>query len=334
MRLLPESNGVYRVNTRKKLKPFDIVKIIVASLLILVVVGMLYQKIHDFATNENLKYRYDYTRVNDKKMDYVLSGSGDYTVVFDGDIGGDLTQWITLSKTLNDNGIRTFAYNRQGYGYSDNGEKLTPLQQAESLKILLRKAGVTGKFILVGEGYGSLVMTNFAKLYPDSIEAMILVNPINESVLATDEIKKEYRVEKIRRLIEKVGSNIGLTNLLDKLGLTVELNGYEEKIPELFQEEFNAHRTMSSYTSAVYNELNNILDGTSDSQVDNLLGGKPYYLITNNLNDELGKLSISDNTIVHESSNKKFMSVNDSESILNAITHITKELNLIAKSSR
>lgn len=329
MKFLPESNGVYKVNTKRKLKPFEKLKLIVFIVFAIFLVGTIYQKIHDFSVNESLRYRYNYTRVNDKKMDYVLKGTGDYTVIFDGDIGGDLTQWIELTKQLNDEGIRTFTYNRQGYGFSDGGSKISPEEQAENLKILLRKAGVGGRFILVGEGYGSLVMTNFAKLYPDSVEAMILVNPLDETKLSSKELKKEYRFTKIRRFIEKIGSKIGITNLLDKLGLTIDMEEYEDKIPDLFKEEFTKHRVMSNYNSAVYNELDNILNGTSVSQSENLLNGKPLYLITKDKDDRLRTLSTENSTYIHETSkDSSFMALEDEESILAAVKYVVKELNM------
>ena len=258
MRLLPESEGVYSIRTRKKLKPFDIAKIVIAIVLLLITIGFLFQKFYDFSVGESLKYRYSTIRVNDKKMDFVFEGSGDYTVVFDGDIGTDLTQWLELSDKLNEKNIKTFVYNRQGYGYSDSGEALSIEKQAENLKILLRKAGLTGNFVLVGEGYGSLILTNFAKLYPESVKAMVLINPIDESILSTDSIKKEYRFESLRRNIEKLGSNVGLTYLMDKANISVSLDEYEDKIPEMFKSEFEAHRVMSNYTTAVCSEIDNL----------------------------------------------------------------------------
>lgn len=329
MRLLPESNGVYKLNMKRKLKPLDRIKYLLIVISSLLIIGVVYQNIHDFTVGEKLKYRYDYTRVDGKKMDYVVSGSGDYTVVFDGDIGGDLSQWATLTERLNKESIRTFTYNRQGYGYSDNGSQLSPEEQAKKLKILLRKAGVLGKFILVGEGYGSLVMTNFANMYPESVEAMVLINPIDEATLSSKEVKSKYYFVKSRRAIEKLGSNIGLTNILDKLNLTVGLDGYENKIPDIFKEEFVEHRTMSSYTSAVYDEIDNIVNGTSISQNDGLIGDKPYYLITENPNDPLKKLSSPNSLYVHETTRvSNFMALDDEETVFNAITHIVKQLNM------
>ena len=51
-------------------------------------------------------------------MEYNYGGSGDYTVVFDGAIGTTLYQWNDVCKKLNEMGVKTFVYNRSGYGYS------------------------------------------------------------------------------------------------------------------------------------------------------------------------------------------------------------------------
>ena len=40
--------------------------------------------------------RVDYTTVDDKRMDYRLEGSGEYTIVFDGAIGGNLEAWTPI----------------------------------------------------------------------------------------------------------------------------------------------------------------------------------------------------------------------------------------------
>ena len=55
-----------------------------------------------------------------------------------------LEEWNPIVDELkkNDN-VRTFVYNRRGYGFSDSGSAgRTPEEQAKDLKILLRKAGV------------------------------------------------------------------------------------------------------------------------------------------------------------------------------------------------
>ncbi|MDZ5010626.1 alpha/beta hydrolase, partial [Clostridium perfringens] len=84
MKLLPHSNGVYKVNMKNKLKPKDIIRNVVVGIGILITIGFLYQRISNFVAKEKLKQRVDYARVDDKRLDYRMSGERKYTVIFDG----------------------------------------------------------------------------------------------------------------------------------------------------------------------------------------------------------------------------------------------------------
>ena len=179
MKLLPYSNGLRKVSMKKNRTPKEIAKLILIILSIIFVIGFVYQKISNFITKETLRQRVDYTTVDDRRMDYRLEGEGNYTVVFDGGIGGNLEQWTPVVDELSDDNVSTFVYNRRGYGYSDSGPERTPEEQAQDLKILLRKAGAPEPYILVGEGYGSLVLTSFAEQFKDSVAGVMLINPLD-----------------------------------------------------------------------------------------------------------------------------------------------------------
>lgn len=334
MKLLPYSNGVRSVQMRKKWKVRDIIKIIVICLGIFILSGFIYQKSSNFIANETLKLKVDYTRVNDMRLDYISEGQGKYTVIFDGNMGADLSQWKGICDKLNSqkNDIKTFVYNRRGYGLSDGGDKRTPEEQAEDLKILLRKAAVPPPYILVGEEYGSLVLTNFAKLYPDTVAGVVLVNPMVEEKIGTEEFAKENRVTKIRRRLEQLGSHVGLTTLLDKCNLDVKLDGFEDKLDDNALKAFTVMRTKLNYTRATYNELLNLLEGTSHSQTEGLLKGKPYYLLARDGQESLKKLGDENLTNVLVINNgKDIASLENENYVIDAINNVVKEAKKIEK---
>ena len=334
MNLLPNSNGLYKVNMKRKLKPSEIVKYVIICVLALVTIGFIYQQISNFVANEKLKAKVDYVRVNEKRMDYILKGDGSYTVVFDGNLGANLNQWTNISKELleSDDDVNTFVYNRRGYGYSDGGDKLTPEEQAKELKILLRKAGVPEPYILVGEEYGSLVLTSFAEMFPETVAGVVLVNPIVEEEIKTEEYVKSNIIEKVRRKIEDIGSHIGVTTLLNALNMDVKLDGFEEKIKDSVLEEFNTQRTKSNYTSAVYNELSVLMNGESNSQKAGVFSGKPYYLIAKEGQESLKNLGDEGLTEVHETTcTSNFISLEDEEAILIGIRDVIKEVKNIER---
>ena len=336
MKFLPYSNGVRTVSMKKQRSPKDKFKIIFGIIVIIIVIGVVTQNVVDFIDGERLRKRVNYTTVDDLRLDYRIEGEGSYTIIFDGDMGGTLEEWTPIVEELkkNDN-VKTFVYNRQGYGYSDISSGRTPKEQARDLKILLRKAGLSGPYIIVGEGYGSLVLTSFAEQFKDSVAAAIMIDPINEQEVHTKEYQNSQFITKFRRGLERIGSKCGLTMLLDKLDLDVNLKDYESGLLESNLDEFLTLRTKSNYTTAVYHELNNVLNGQSNSQTEGMFSDIPYYLLTKNQDDPLKKLGSEDLTTVYVTkSDKDFLALNDKENVLNAIRQTVKRLQDIAEQKK
>lgn len=337
MKFLPYSNGVRKVSMKKQRNPKDKIKIIFSVISIILIIGVVTQNIVDFIDGERLRKKVNYTTVDDLRLDYRIEGEGNYTIIFDGDIGTTLEEWTPIVEELkkNDN-VKTFVYNRQGYGYSDiSSSGRTPEEQASDLKILLRKAGLSGPYIIVGEGYGSLVLTSFAEQFKDSVVAAIMIDPLDEEVIKTKEYKKSQMLTKIRRDIEKIGSKFGLTMLLDKLNLDVNLKDYESGLLDKNLDEFLTLRTKADYTKAVSNELSNVLKGKSDSQKEGIFNDIPYYLLTRNENDPLEKLGSEELTQVYVTKcEKDFLPLNDQENVLVAIRQTIKKLKDIEESKK
>ena len=203
------------------------------------------------------------------------------------------------------------------------------------MKILLRKAGLSGPYIIVGEGYGSLVLTSFAQQFKDSVAASIMIDPINEQEVQTKEYKRSQIITKIRRSIERIGSKCSLTMLLDKLNLDLKLEDFESGLSDSSLDEFSTLRTKSNYTNAVYHELNNILKGKSNSQVDGVFSDIPYYLITKKQDDSLKNLGSEELTTVYTTNcDKDFLSLNDKDNVLNAIRQTIKKLKEIDENKK
>lgn len=336
MKFLPYSNGVRSVNMKRQRSPKDKFKIISGIIVTIIIIGFVAQNVVDFVDGERLKKRVNYTTVDDLRLDYRVEGNGSYTIIFDGDMGTTLEGLTPIVDELKENdNVRTFVYNRQGYGYSDGSSGRTPKEQARDLKILLRKAGLSGPYIIVGEGYGSLVLTSFAQQFKDSVAAAIMIDPINEKEVQTKEYKRSQIITKFRRSIERIGSTFSLTMIMDKLNLDVNLNDYESGLPESSLNEFLTLRSKSNYTNAVYHELNNILKGKSKSQIDGVFSDIPYYLITKKENDSLKSLGSEELTTVYITScDKDFLVLNDKDNVINAIRQTVKKLKEIDESKK
>ena len=331
MKFLPYSNGIRKVNMKKQLKPETIAKLVGVISVMILVSGFIIQRVSNFIAKETLKQRVEYTTVNDLRLDYRVKGSGNYTIVFDNSLGCNLEQWTPVIEKLEDSNVQTFVYNRSGYGYSNSSSRITPEEQAQNLKILLRKAGMSEPYILVGEEYGSLVLTSFAKQFSDSVLGVVLIDPIDEEDIKNKAYKRSQFLNKIRRKIENVGSTFALTMLMDKLNLTVSSSDFEDSINnEAALHEFKTHRTKSSYTKAVYNETLNLINGQSNSQEEGMFNGKPYYLLTKDNNDRLKNLGDDKFTKVFSTTcDKNVLALNDTDNVVDVISEMLATLEKI-----
>lgn len=333
MKLLSHSNGIHKVD-KDKVSKRRVLKNCIIFIVGLLIFGFAIQIITNAFDNERLKSRFKYIRIDGSKMEYKLKKSGDYTVILDGAIGANMYEWDTVCRELEQTKTSTFIYNRRGYGFNDGGEIRTPEEQAKDLKALLKKAGASEPYILVGEEYGSLVTTNFVSLYPDSVAGVVLVNPISEEKIKTNEFKESIKSEYYRSKFEKIGTNFSLTSLLSKMGLTMENNIFKEHLTESELAEFNSFKNNKKYKESVSNELKNLYKGVSNSQIDGLLSNKPLYLITDNEEDPIKKIgNAAFTTVYKEEINGSPFSLLDPNTIVNGVNSVLKDAKKTSKKS-
>lgn len=333
MKLLSHSNGIHKVD-KDKVSKRRVLKNCIIFIVGLLIFGFAIQMITNAFDNQRLKSRFKYIRIDTNKMEYKLKTGGDYTVVFDGAIGTNMYEWDTVCRELEQTKVSTFIYNRRGYGFNDGGEIRTPEEQAKDLKALLKKSGAPEPYILVGEEYGSLVTTNFVSLYPDSVAGVVLVNPISEEEIRTNEFKESIKAEYYRSKFEKMGTNFSLTSLLGKMGLTMENDIFKESLSESELVEFNSFKNNKKYKESVSNELKNLYNGVSNSQIDGLLSNKPLYLITDNEEDPIKKIgNTAVTTVYKEEIDGSPFSLLDSNTIVNGVNSVLKDAKKTAKKS-
>lgn len=97
-------------------------------------------------------------------------------VVFESGLRGTLDKWEAVLDTVSPS-TSVFAYNRPGYGNSgstdeprDGGTIVKQLRQ------VLKQKGLAPPYVLVGHSLGGLYMQLFAKLHPDEVVGIVLVD--------------------------------------------------------------------------------------------------------------------------------------------------------------
>ncbi|MEW5838186.1 MAG: alpha/beta hydrolase [Pseudomonadota bacterium] len=114
--------------------------------------------------------------VDDKAVEYVLTGGGSPTVVFENGLDGRLEWWAQVLPEISKE-TQVFAYNRPGTGNS--AETSTPRDGdtvIQELRKLLREKGIAPPYVLVGHSLGGLYMQLYARRYPNEVAGLVLVD--------------------------------------------------------------------------------------------------------------------------------------------------------------
>ena len=117
------------------------------------------------------------------------AGVGDYPVVFVHSLAGDTTQWELQLEHIRRNGCG-IAFDLRAHGRSDpptDGD-YTLEASADDLQAVLDALGVD-HINLVGHSLGGGVATVFAATRPERVRSLLLVDPVGDQRLASDELQ-------------------------------------------------------------------------------------------------------------------------------------------------
>jgi pimeloyl-ACP methyl ester carboxylesterase len=108
-------------------------------------------------------------------FEYVTAGVGKPAVVLINGSGGPIEGWHRVFSALS-NKTTTFAYNRPGVGKStDPLRPQTAVAMVEDLRTLLLAVSIPQPWVLVGHSFGGLVANLFARLHPNDICGVVML---------------------------------------------------------------------------------------------------------------------------------------------------------------
>ena len=104
-------------------------------------------------------------------------GDGPVTVVFESGFGQGAGVWKDVIADLGAQ-CRCIAYARAGLGKSGtDGQPKTIQAHVQDLGAVIDTLAPGGKVVLVGHSYGGLLATEFARLHPERVQGLVLVDP-------------------------------------------------------------------------------------------------------------------------------------------------------------
>lgn len=120
--------------------------------------------------------------VGGASVTYSVAGKGSPTVVMEAGLGDSKQTWFGMATRIASS-ARVFTYDRPGYSpslnnrfQSDRDGARTGQEVAVHLRQLLHEARVEPPYVLVGHSIGGLYVLAFAKLYPEDVAGIVLVD--------------------------------------------------------------------------------------------------------------------------------------------------------------
>jgi hypothetical protein len=150
------------------------------------------------------------------KLAYRIFGSGKVRIVIEAALCSCSAEWWHIAQKLSDR-YTVLVYDRAGYGTSTVSKlDRTPLNIARELYGLLNSLEISERLVLIGHSQGGLYVQQFARLYPEMVEGVLLLDPLSADDNRFKELlsEEEYRksgVDKVRTY--KLGAAITGTGL-------------------------------------------------------------------------------------------------------------------------
>jgi len=109
-------------------------------------------------------------------IEYQAIDRGTATIVLVSDSGGPIEGWDHVVDRLATGMTSVFAYNRAGIGESSEPSRVQAgAHLVESLRTVLRSARLAPPYALVGHRFGGLIVNLFARLYPEEVQSVVMV---------------------------------------------------------------------------------------------------------------------------------------------------------------
>jgi pimeloyl-ACP methyl ester carboxylesterase len=119
-----------------------------------------------------------YDQIDSARIGWLATGTGLPVVVLQSGLGDDASPWAALTRRVA--ASRTvFAYDRPGYGASKPGPRdpKDACMVARELRATLQATGHKPPYLLVGHSLGGQYQYAFARLFPDEVAGLILLDP-------------------------------------------------------------------------------------------------------------------------------------------------------------
>ena len=211
--------------------------------------------------------------VGGHKLHIDCTGTGSPTVVLEPGLGEPSTAmaWIAPDVAAT---TRVCVYDRAGRGWSESaGTAQDGNAVATDLHTLLDRAGEHGPYVLAGHSAGGLYVLNFARLFPDEVAGVALLDSMSpQQYTAIDGWPAFYEMYRRASAVMPSLSRFGV-------GRLIYSDAYGD-LPELARDQARAFNATPRAARSVRDEFSQIRTTMTEAQALTTLDERPLVVLT------------------------------------------------------
>jgi pimeloyl-ACP methyl ester carboxylesterase len=248
---------------------------LIVALLVLVVVGAIYQAIATERAERAHPPPGEMVDVGGHRLHINCVGQGSPTVVLDAALGAMSALWVRVQQEVSGT-TRVCAYDRAGMGWSESGPEPRDAEQVTGeLHALLEGAAIgQGPYVLVGHSYGGLYTQTYAARYPDETAGVVLVDSSHpEQFDRLPEGQENYEQAQRLYAVAPLLARLGVVRLFD-------LSPAPPELPQQQRAQIAALNPSTRQVSTTAQEFRATPQTTAQTRNLRSLGDKPLAVVS------------------------------------------------------
>lgn len=284
---------IEKTKSRKRKRSVKMMIGILAFLLVIFIVGAIYQAASLRADQQKYPPVGKMIEVNGHRMHMYGEGEGEITVVLGSGFGtpSPYVDFYPLYSKLSKH-TRVVVYERPGYGWSETTKDNRDVDIiTEEIHTLLEKTGEKPPYLLVGHSLASLESIRFAQMYEDEVAGIVMLDGGSPEFYQSDKSSPAlplYGIQMLKHtgVLRTLMHVDGVANLLTK-----PQEGYGELTPEKLKELNAVMVNKNTYNRNLIQESNNVTKNAQTVIDGGRLQNIPLTLFTSGNNNQEKKWS-------------------------------------------
>ncbi|SHG18150.1 Pimeloyl-ACP methyl ester carboxylesterase [Ornithinibacillus halophilus] len=205
---------------------------------------------------------YELLTINHRKIEVLRKGNSGPPIIILAGMGCSFDEWYEVTDTISTYS-KVILFHRPGLGKSEIGnEPRTTTAVVEELKKMLDQIVLNESVILIGHSYGGLCVQHFAKVYPEKVSGVILVDSTSVDLKKLDELYLPVLDEEgsDAHWLEKCLEYSKMTSNELKREIQPSLTKQQRRLPFYIQNRLLEFQVNPSMYQAMYSEITNWKD--------------------------------------------------------------------------